>query len=368
MVDILGKGQQEHYLRIEKLDDIEIVDGDTPYNSIQVKQTVTSLTNRSTDFWKTIRVWSENLYHGRIKLPGTILTLATTSKAPDNSIASFLRRDDRQPETALQMMLKETQRVTDSLSDEFAAFTILSLEQQKSLVNAIQIFDCAPNIDEVVDKTKARFYWVQPDEQAEVYDNLQTWWLSQVIHHLRNDSETELKASAVAQKITEIYDRIKPKTLQDPFLDEKMPIDYDWDKRTFVLQLRLIALAPQLREMAIRDFYHANKLRNWLVDELHIRELTTYDQRLKNEWELLFYSKEALRDTSLSEEEIQQKMGREIYIQVNRDINIPIHPDFADARITRGSYHVLADKREDLEIGWHPNFKEELQKLLTDET
>ena len=137
MVESLGLGRQEHYLRIEKLDDIEIVDGDTPYNSIQVKQTVTNLTNRSTDFWKTIRVWSENLYHARIKLPNTTLTLATTAKAPANSIASFLRQENRQPETALQMMLKETKHVTDNLSKEFAAFTLLLPEQQESLVNAI---------------------------------------------------------------------------------------------------------------------------------------------------------------------------------------------------------------------------------------
>jgi len=367
MVDNLGLGRQERYLRIEKLDDIEIVDGDTPYNSIQVKQTVTKLTNRSTDFWKTIRVWSDNLYHGRIKLPDTILTLATTAKAPENSIASFLRQENRQPETALQMMLEEIQHITVSLRDEFAAFAILSYEQQKGLVNAIQIFDCAPDIDEIVDKTKARFYWVHPDDQDKVYNDLQTWWLSQVIHHLRSKSETQLKVSAIAQKIVEINDEIKPKKLQDPFLDEKTPLDYDWDKRTFVLQLRLIGLVPQLRDLAIRDFYHASKLRNWLVEELHIKELARYDQQLKDEWTLRFYGQKRSQGASLSEEEIQQQIGQEIYNQVNREVNIPIHRDLTDIRITRGSYQVLADMRENLEIGWHPNFKEVLQRLLTDE-
>ena len=119
--------------------------------------------------------------------------------------------------------------------------------------------------------------------------------------------------------------------------------------------------------MAIRDFYHASKLRNWLVEELHIKELTTYDQQLKNEWELRFYSKERPQDASLSEEAIQQQMGREIYSQVNREVNIPIHRDLTDARITRGSYHVLSDMRDNLEIGWRPDFKEALRQLLTDD-
>lgn len=367
MVDNLGLGRQERYIRIEKLDDIEIVDCDTPYNSIQVKQTITNLTNRSADFWKTIRVWSENLYHGRIKLPDTILTLATTAKAPENSIASFLRQDNRQPDTALQMMQKETKHVTDSLSDEFAAFTLLSPEQQKSLVNSIQIFDCAPDIDEVVNNTKARFYWVHQEDRDEVYDRLQTWWFSQVVDHLRNKSETQLKITAIEQKIAEINDAIKPRVLRDPFLDEKVPLDYDWDKRTFVLQLRLIALVPQLRYMAIRDFYHASKLRNWLIEELHIKELATYDQRLKDEWALRFYNKKRPQEPSLSNEEAQRQMGQEIYDQVSREVNISIHRDLNDARITRGSYHVLADMSENLELGWHPNFKEELQQLLTDD-
>ena len=367
MVDNLGLGLQERYLRIEKLDDIEIVDGNTPYNSIQVKQSATNLTNRSADFWKTVRVWSDNLYHSKIKLPDTILTLATTAKAPESSIASFLRQENRQPDRALQMMIDEAKRVTDNLKDEFDAFTLLSSDQQKNLVNSILIFDCSPDIDEVVVKTKARFYWIDQDDRDEVYDDLQSWWFSQVVHHLRNKSETQLKVSAVGQKITEINNGIKPKKLQDPFLDEKAPLDYDWDKRTFVLQLNLIALPSQLREMAIRDFYHASKLRNWLVEELHIKELTTYDQQLKNEWELRFYSKERPQDASLSEEAIQQQMGREIYSQVNREVNIPIHRDLTDARITRGSYHVLSDMRDNLEIGWRPDFKEALRQLLTDD-
>lgn len=124
-------GREDRYLRIEKLDDIEIVDGDTPQNSIQVKQTATNLTSRSKDFWKTIRVWSENLRDGRLKLPETILSLATTARAPDNSIASLLRQENRQPELALQMMLEETKNITSSLKDEFAAFTSIEARATK---------------------------------------------------------------------------------------------------------------------------------------------------------------------------------------------------------------------------------------------
>ncbi len=359
-------GRQECYLRIEKLDDIEVVDGDSTLNSIQVKQTSKNLTNRSTDFWKTIRVWSENLRAEKLKLPETILSLATTAKAPDNSIASLLRQENRQPDLALQRMLEETKNITSSLKDEFAAFTTLKPEQQKSLVNAIQIYDRTPDIEEVVKKIKARFFAVHLEHRDEVFDGLQTWWFSQVVSHLRSNSETQLKVSSIEIKLAELNDRVKPKLLQTPFLlDEKAPGDYDWDNRTFVLQLRLIDLPSERKELAKDDFYRASRLRNWLVDELHIRELTAYDERLKVEWRERFFAKE-MPHNAVGDEVIQQKVGREIYNEVILHINIPIHADFTDIRFTRGSYQILADIRDNLEIGWHPNFKEALQKLLTD--
>ncbi len=365
-VMMVNLDRRDCHLRMEKFDDIEIVEGATPRDSIQVKQTATNLTNRSTDFWKTIRVWSDNLQTGKLHLPGTILTIATTAKAPENSIPSLLRPSSCQPALALKLMLAETENPTDSLSTEFAAFRSLSSKQQKLLVDSIEIHDLIPDIENVDEKTKALFHAVHPENRDLVYDRLQGWWVNQVVSHLRSNSETELRVSSVQTKLAEINDGIKSRTLQDPFLDETLPINYDWDKRTFVLQLRLIDLNPQLRKMAIRDYYHATRLRNWLVDEVHVEELTTYNEKLKEEWKYCFLGNEVPEDM-VSNEVAKQEIGRTIYNQVIRNINIPIHRDLTDIQITRGSYHILADMRDNLEVGWHPNFKEAILNLLTDE-
>jgi len=365
MMRILDR--QDYHLRMEKFDDIEIVDGDTPLDSIQVKQTSTNLTNRSPDFWRTIRVWSENLRDGKLRLPGTILTIATTAKAPDDSIPSLLRLDDnRQPELALQLILREVENSTPSLETEFLAFKDLREEQQRLLVNSIQIYDLAPDIEDIEGKIKGFFHAVHLENRDEVFQRLEGWWVGEVVTHLRRKSETELRVSSVQAKLAEINDGIKARPLQNPFLDENPPLNYDWDTRTFVLQLKIIDLPQPLRDLAIQDYYRAFKLRNWLVDEVHVQQLTAYDQRLKDEWAYRFLADEVMLD-KVSDEQNQRKAGRDIYQKVTREVNIPIHQDLTDIRITRGSYQILADMRDNLEIGWHPNFKEAIKKLLSDE-
>lgn len=75
-------------VRIENLDDVEIEDINT-INLYQTKLHIKNkgnLTDSSVDFWKTIRVWSENITNGLIDPDKTIFNLITTENVPTTSV------------------------------------------------------------------------------------------------------------------------------------------------------------------------------------------------------------------------------------------------------------------------------------------
>lgn len=350
-------------LFIERFDDIELSSEGNGTNSLQIKNVSTSLTNRSSDLWKTLRVWSENYRANRIQLPGSVLTLVTTAKAPDNSIAALLRTEGRDSTCACELLCKELLRDTPSLQKSFEAFRQLTSEEQSRLVDAIFILDQVPSIEELPNRIKDHCVGVQIENLDELYNRLQAWWLNQVIAHLRDGSRTPIQVSSIRSQIADINDTLKKRQLPDPFFDYPVPESYDWDRRTFVRQLRLVEWPPNLMQSAIRDFYRADALRTWLIDEVHLTELTSYDERLRQEWELRYHSTVAEKCSVIESEEKLQQIGREICIAVLKEVNIPIHQRVPNSQyITRGSYHKLADDIINLPVGWHPHYKDLLHE------
>ncbi len=354
------QGTADRTIFIERFDDIELCEGENAIYSLQIKHVKTDLTNRSSDLWKTIRVWSNNYKDGLIQLPDSILTIITTANAPKNSIASLLLQNDRNPEEACKLLLAETKKSTPSLEKYFDAFNSLRPDQQCRLVRAIYIQDKAPKIDDIPAKIKTYFVAAQSHNHDELYERLTGWWQKQVISHLRGGSKEPLRLSSVYGKIADINDTLKERELADPFFDEPLPTDYDWDRRTFVLQMNMIKLSSDARQRAIKDQYRANKLREWLVDEVYLTDLVEYDEALKEEWELIFERLVGEYGLESISEEKAQKIGKDVYYDVQK-INIRISSKLIPkSYATRGSFHILADKKDDLVVGWHPNFKEKL--------
>lgn len=91
-------GSEDAELSLEKFDDISFDKNGSPKELLQLKHHIdkkASLTDKSPDLWKTIRVWSENINQNKISVPQTVLSLITTASTPDESIASLLRLTPR---------------------------------------------------------------------------------------------------------------------------------------------------------------------------------------------------------------------------------------------------------------------------------
>lgn len=353
----------DYSLYIERFDDIEIAEDSETIDSLQIKHVSTNLTNRSADLWKTLRVWSEKYKSGLVKLPGSILTLVTTALVPENSIAASLRGTNRDTEHAFDQIKGELSNTTPSLSKEFEAFGRLDSSEQKRLVDAIWVIDRAPTIDDLPSKIKEMCIGVLPTNLDDLYQGLEGWWVSQVVTHMRNGSKTPISVRSIREAVARINALLRERELVDPFLDYLLPEDYDWDKRTFVRQLRLIDFNPQLVLLAKRDYFRARSLRDYLVDELYLSELTSYDQRLIEQWELRFYATIEENCSNVSDEGYLQTLGKSVCNSVLKEVLVPIHQRLPDSTeyVTRGSYHILADDEKNLRIGWHPHFKQRLK-------
>jgi hypothetical protein len=133
--------REELELSIESLDDIVFEENGSPQELLQLKHHTTpaSLTDSSSDLWRTIRIWSTNFIEGRISLPDTVLTLVTTAQASDDSIAALLRPgDNRKPKLAAKKLLDIANTSTNvSLERYFEAFIALSPQQQEMLVTRL---------------------------------------------------------------------------------------------------------------------------------------------------------------------------------------------------------------------------------------
>jgi hypothetical protein len=163
--------------------------------------------------------------------------------------------------------------------------------------------------------------------------------------------------------------------LREQFKQEALPIDDDLlefalddatatahETSTFVRQLEIIKAGKRRIAAAIRDYYRAFEQRSrWLRDGLVVGfDLHKYEKRLTEEWELIF---EAMRDNVGAEaaNNAKEEAARSVLAWAERT-TVLIRPGVTEPFVCRGSLHMLSD---DLRIGWHPEFREQLASFLS---
>jgi hypothetical protein len=133
--------------------------------------------------------------------------------------------------------------------------------------------------------------------------------------------------------------------------------------RPFVEQLNIIGVNPNRVLHAIRNYYRAREHRSrWMREDLlYVGELDRYEERLIEEWDLLFQQmRDDLGDTAAEDE--MTRAAQALYKWVETGAHAPIRRGVTEPAIARGTYQMLAD---DLQVGWHLEFRERLQALLS---
>lgn len=365
----------ESEISIERFDDIAFETGGTPVQLLQAKHHISntgSLTDSSTDLWKTLRVWSTAITKDIIDPTAVILTLMTTGKAPDGSAASKLRPsnvDERDEEKALTTLL-EVAKTSDSVTNKpaYAEFLGLPPTLQKSLLKSVQVLDASPTITDVYDKildklrisTRAEFL-------VPVAERIEGWWFNKVVQHLSVNSISTIPYNELLAKINDIQEEFFRDNLPIDFLDVISPKEEELnkDQRVFIQQLRLVMVSEPRIRRAINDYYRAFEQRSrWMREDLlGIGELDKYEERLIDEWGRLHEIMKEDLTAAADEEEIQTK-GRKLFNHVDTQLECHIRPRCTTPYVMRGSYHMLAN---DLKVGWHASFLDRLSELLTEE-
>lgn len=356
-------------MSLERFDDVAFEQDGTPIQLLQTKHHVThsgSLSNASTDLWKTLRVWSESVASEIVQPRVTILTLITTGQAPQDSAASLLRPQERDEEKALQL-LAGVARTSSNQNNKSAyeAFLNLDEEQRRSLVASIIVIDSSPAITDVSDQIlKELRLTVRPKFLNLVYERVEGWWFNRVIKHLLADSQLPILAKELIDQVHDIQEQYFQETLPIEFLDAVGPDESDLEQadRVFVEQLRLVMVREPRIRLAINNYYRAFQQRSkWIREDLlHVGELEQYEAKLIEEWRNRY---EIMRENlaEMSTEIQMQSEGRSLYNWVDTQAEIRIRPRVAEPYVMRGSYHILANQ---LRVGWHAEFLARLNRVI----
>ena len=368
---LLSSRQHEDVkILIESLDDIELQIA----NKMELLQTKyhlkskTNLSDRSSDFWKTIRVWSEEIISGLIDIDNTIFSLVTTESI---STKSFIM--DIKNKTDIGKVLSELRKIAKETTNSknlqgYQAFLGLSDINQKKLIEKIYIIDASLDFDEIDKKIKNELKLSALNKHIEpMLDRLEGWFFKQCIYHLQEKKDS-ISFNELQMQINYISDSFSQENLPIDFPDKIIPTDKDYTDVSimrFYKQLDLIHISPRLRENAISNYYRAFGQRSkWLREELlNPQEEIDYDKKLVDDWEQKFDLLLDKTDGQSDEKKIED--GKKFYIKfhIDQTPQIFIRDRFREDYLTRGSYHMLANN---LKVGWHPNY--EILKKVDDDT
>jgi len=364
------KAEPEFLVSVEMLDDVTFeTTGGEVTDLLQTKhhrQGAASLTDASTDLWKTLRIWFEGHASGDIP-PTANLYLVTTGIASDSTAASRLRatsRDIVAAQHALDATASSSMNQTNKIAYEVYLKTTTA--ERKAILDKVVIIDAAPTVADLDGELRQEVYWATGRKHhAAFLDRLEGWWLRRVLRQLTDMPQDRVGSIEIEAQMSDLREQFKQDAL--PIDDDLLEFTLDdatkaaHENSTFVRQLDLIKAGKRRIAAAIRDYYRAFEQRSrWLRDDLVVGiDLHKYEKRITEEWELVF---EAMRDNlgEAAAEAAQEEAARSMLAWAERT-TIPIRPSVTEPFVTRGSLHMLSDE---VRIGWHPDFRDRLASLL----
>jgi hypothetical protein len=359
--------EDDFAVSIETLDDIVFHDVATDEATAkwQSKHTINetrSLSDASTDLWKTIANWVAEPADTRTRL---VLLAVARAGATAELLRPGASRDVR---AAMQRLERTAQSSTSaSNTDYYAAFLGLSEEQRRALLDRIEIYDGvapAAEIQPLLERAVRKS--TRPQRRQVLVDRLRGWWHKRTIAHLdavARGVPDRIGAGELESELLELADALRDDNLPIDVLDMPQPTEPEVAEsdQLFVAQLRLVALASERLRKCIYDHNRAFAQRSrWQRDRLlEVGELGRYDRELKEAWERYFLPV-GDDDEGLDQDAILQR-ARERFAELDRSDLPPIRRDVREGWVARGSLHVIADR---LEIGWHPEWLAHLRDRL----
>lgn len=372
---LLKNKEEEANISIEKFDDIAFTEPDGTSNTfIQLKHHTKkygNLTDSSTDIWRTLNSWINELKKDITLLNNTKFLIITTAKSPNNSASSFLtfNSDARDTNKAFELFNDVAQKSGNATHKKFYDNFISHVDTiSKKLIKNVYVIDSSTNIvDTAPEIQKELLFSCKQQHIPLVFERLEGWWINKTIEALTSYNPVFVNTRQVASYIVDISQEYSGDNL--PIDIDELTIDLDslsFEGKLFYEQLKLIGTSNNKFKIIFRDYYRAfNQRSNWVRNDLlYLNELDKYEARLIEEWEHCYVDMEDdMLEYEVQTDDIKQKMGKKLFREIeNKDIRI--RERCSEPFVMRGSYHILSDQ---LKVGWHIDFRKRLEYLLKSE-
>lgn len=364
---------------LEKDDDLDFVDkdGGKSLASLKHKAAGDRLTDLSTDFWKSVRIWLARYKRDGRSASNLRFFLFTTGTVSDTSfLKEFLpvqsgTRDETKTlvEKAEDALSRSESKIIGDIAKEFNGLT--SAEKQDFL-DRILILDGSPRIEDIPETIKDKHLrTIRREHRIAVFERLEGWWNDEVIKHLAGNRGEGIFGFEVSDKLSALAEEYKLDNLPITFRGKEPDgeIDTENDPRTFVEQLRVIGVSSSRIRNAILDYYRAFKQRSeWAREHLLMpEEFEDYEDRLVDEWSR--YRDVVFEDIDEnSAEDVLQRTGKDLYMWADQQSgnieSLRIRARVTEPYVTRGSLHILANAAPEPRVYWHPRFLDRLEKVL----
>ncbi len=364
---------------IEKDDDLDFIDqnGVKTLASLKHKGIGDRLTDLSTDFWKSIRIWLARYNRdGRSEASLRFFLFSTGTV----SSTSFLQRFLLEPPAEEDKVVSLSQVAADVLAKseskligEIAAeFHKLNDDEKEDFLSRIVIFDGGPRIEDVPSLIKDQHMRsIRRDNRDAIFERLEGWWNDTIVNLLVGKRTEAIFGYEISDKLSAFAEEYKSDNLPITFRGKVPPgeIDADNDPRLFVVQLREIGIASNRIRNAILDYYRAFEQRSsWARESLLVSgEMEEYEDRLIDEWsryrDVVF---EELNEESA--DAVLLEAGKALYLWVDLESGdssaLRIRERVTEPYVVRGGFHILANTRPIPRVYWHPRFLNRVGQVL----
>lgn len=362
---------------IEKDDDLDFVDknGAKSLGSLKHKAEGERVSDLSTDFWKSVRIWLSR-YNRDGRLAANLrFFLFTTASVSETSFLRHLvdgattnEEGKTLSELASEALAKTKSDLIKSIGNEFAK---LDEKEQEDFLTRIVIFDKSPRIQSLPTLIKDLMRSVRREHRDAVFERLEGWWNESIINLLVGKRTEAMTGYEVSDKLAAFAEEYQADNLPINFRRSEPAggVNADSDSRLFVQQLREIGVSSDRIRNAILDYYRAFEQRSsWARENLLVSgELEDYEDRLVDEWsryrDVVF---EELDESSA--EDVLLKAGRALYqwadLQSGNIVSLRIRERVTEPYIVRGGFHILANSSPFPKVYWHPRFLDRLEHAL----
>ncbi|HEY0758720.1 MAG TPA: ABC-three component system protein [Acidisarcina sp.] len=369
---------EETSVFIEKDDDLDFVDnaGRKSLGSLKHKAEGERLTNLSTDFWKSVRIWLTRYEEsGRLESTHRFHLFTTNDVSSTSSLAKFLSSETAPPH------VDELTGEIDAALEKTASELIQSVGKQLNALSGaerldfwkrITIVDGVPRIEDIPELIKdRRMRSIRRDFRGPIFERLEGWWHDIVLSLLTGKRVLPIFGYEVSDKLSAFADEYKADNLPITFRGRipEEEIDTGGDERLFVCQLRDIGISSSRIRNAILDYYRAYEQRSaWARENLLISgEMEEYEDRLEDEWaryrDVVF---EKLHDEAA--EGVLREAGQKLYrwadLESGNISSLRIRERVTEPYVVRGCFHILANISPRPRVFWHPLFLKRLRDVL----